>query len=356
MTTPVLFVDRDGTLIEEPADFQVDRVDKVRLVRDVVPSLLQLRDAGYRFVMVTNQDGLGTDAFPQDAFAAAHAHTLALFTSQGIDFDEVLICPHLPTAGCDCRKPATGLVAPYLARNSIDVRRSAVVGDRDTDLQLAEQLGLRGFRLGSGASAYRWPDISDILSRIDRQATVRRQTGETDIHVQLSLDSTAPVRIQTGIGFLDHMLDQVARHGQYALDVHCQGDLHIDDHHSVEDIALALGQAFRDALGDKRGIERYGAVLPMDEARAEVLIDLSGRGISQFEAEFPRERVGELSMEMVRHFFHSLATSLGAAIHVRVDGDNAHHMVEGCFKALGRALRQATRRQGAELPSTKGVL
>ncbi|MEO1037327.1 MAG: bifunctional histidinol-phosphatase/imidazoleglycerol-phosphate dehydratase HisB [Pseudomonadota bacterium] len=352
----VLFVDRDGTLIEEPSDYQVDRVDKVALVRDVIPSMLRLRDAGYRFVMVSNQDGLGTASFPQADFDAAHEHTLQLFASQGIEFDEILICPHLPDANCDCRKPATGLVAPYLAKTSIDPRRSAVVGDRATDMQLADRLSLRGFRLGDDAGQHTWRSIADELSLAPRRAAVQRRTKETDIAVAVSLDTTTPVTIDTGIGFFDHMLEQIARHGGYSLEVRCSGDLHIDEHHSVEDVALALGEALRQALGDKRGIDRYGFTLPMDEARAEVLIDLSGRPISRFDGRFDRDTVGGLSIEMVRHFFHSLAMSLGAAIHVRVEGDNAHHMVEGCFKALGRALAQATRRRGDAIPSSKGVL
>ena len=356
MTARVLFVDRDGTLIEEPDDLQVDRVDKVRLIPDVIVSLLRLRDGGYRFVMVTNQDGLGTGSFPQADFEAAHAHTLALFESQGIHFDEVLICPHLPDSGCDCRKPATGLVAPYLARQPIDASASAVVGDRATDVTLAERLGLRGFRLGHGPDTWQWPAIADELTLAPRRATVTRTTKETDISVGLSLDTTTPVRIDTGIGFFDHMLEQIARHGGYSIEIRCAGDLEIDEHHSVEDVALALGEAFRRALGEKRGIARYGFTVPMDEARAEVLIDLSGRPISHFAGAFERDAVGGLSIEMVRHFFHSLAMSLGAAIHVRVDGDNAHHMVEGCFKALGRALAQATRRDGAAIPSSKGSL
>ncbi|MEM1263620.1 MAG: bifunctional histidinol-phosphatase/imidazoleglycerol-phosphate dehydratase HisB [Pseudomonadota bacterium] len=356
MTAAVLFVDRDGTLIEEPPDEQVDRIDKIRFMPGVVPALLRLQTAGYQLVMVSNQDGLGTASFPQEDFDAPQQFMLAVFESQGIYFDDILICPHLPEEGCDCRKPATGLLAPFLARTAIDVNRSAVIGDRDTDLALAKNVGLRGIRIGTGADALDWPAIADELCLQPRRARVRRRTNETDISVDVSLDTTAPVSIATGIGFFDHMLEQIARHGGYALSIRCQGDLHIDDHHSVEDVALALGEALRSALGDKRGIARYGFTVPMDEARAEVLIDLSGRPVSRFSGEFGRDQVGGLSIEMVRHFFTSLAVSLGAAIHVTVTGDNAHHMVEGCFKALGRALAQATRRDGEAIPSSKGSL
>ena len=350
----VLFIDRDGTLIAEPPDEQVDRLDKVQLVTDVIPALLRLRDAGFRFVMVTNQDGLGTASFPQADFDAPHAHMLTLFESQGILFDEVLVCPHMPDDGCDCRKPSPGLVAPYLARHAIDIDRSAVIGDRETDMELAERLGMAGFLLGP--TDWSWPRIADELTLAPRRATVVRRTRETDIQVALSLDTSSPIEIATGIGFFDHMLEQIARHGDYELAIRCTGDLHIDDHHTVEDVALALGEAFKRALGDKRGIGRYGFTLPMDESRAEVLIDLSGRPVCRFDGDFGRERVGGLAIEMIRHFFQSFAVSLGAAVHVRVDGDNAHHMIEGCFKALGRSLAAATRRDGTRIPSSKGTL
>ncbi|MEM8982297.1 MAG: bifunctional histidinol-phosphatase/imidazoleglycerol-phosphate dehydratase HisB [Pseudomonadota bacterium] len=356
MTAAVLFIDRDGTLIEEPADEQVDRIDKVRLVPGVITALLRLQSAGFRLVIVSNQDGLGTASFPQDDFDAPHQFMLALFESQGIRFDDVLICPHLPDDGCDCRKPAAGLLAPYLARTALNVERCAVIGDRDTDLMLAEKLGLRGIRIGTEQGAMDWDAIADELCLQPRRASIQRRTNETDIRIDLSLDTTSPVRIDTGIGFFDHMLEQIARHGGYSLEVTCSGDLHIDDHHSVEDVALALGEAIRTALGDKRGIARYGFTVPMDEARAEVLIDLSGRPVSRFNGEFPRDEVGGLTIEMVRHFFESLAVSVGAAIHVTVNGDNTHHMVEACFKALGRALAQATRRDGDAIPSSKGTL
>lgn len=349
----VLFIDRDGTLIVEPPDFQVDELAKVGLVSGVIPALLELKDAGYRFVMVTNQDGLGTDSFPQQDFDTCHAHVLALFATQGIEFDEVFICPHLPDDRCDCRKPRTGLLTRYLAANDIDLPRSAVIGDRSTDLELAERIGIAGLKIGSGCG---WPEIVERLCHSDRRATVVRETKETRIELNVNLDSNFDSDVATGIGFFDHMLEQIAKHGGFQMKLRCDGDLHIDEHHTVEDIAICLGSALRDALGDKRGIGRYGFVLPMDESLAQVAIDLSGRGAFVFTGVFPRDTVGELSTEMVRHFFRSLAESLGAAIHIDVAGENTHHMVEACFKAVGRALRQAMRIEDDQLPSTKGVL
>jgi imidazoleglycerol-phosphate dehydratase/histidinol-phosphatase len=353
----ILFIDRDGCLIEEPPDEQVDSLAKLRLMPGVVSALLVLREAGYRFVMISNQDGLGTESFPEPQFREPHEFMLQLFASQGIEFDAVFICPHTREAGCACRKPGTALLEPFLADRVIDRERSAVIGDRDTDLQLAANLGMRGLRVRiDGTPGETWPAIAVRLVGGERTATVLRTTRETDIRVELNLDREAPISIATGIAFYDHMLEQVARHGGFALQLSCKGDLEVDEHHTVEDCALALGQALREALGDKRGIGRYGFLLPMDEASAEVAIDLSGRPFAVFEGRFGREAVGGLPTELVPHVFRSLADSLGAAIHVRVRGENTHHMVEACFKGVGRALRMALRREGRELPSSKGVL
>ena len=349
----VLFIDRDGTLVEEPADQQVDALEKVRLVPGVMPALAALKAAGYRFVMVSNQDGLGTDSFPEAMFEPVQAHILALFESQGLGFDEVFICPHFDRDGCDCRKPRTGLLTRYLAATDIDLGKSAVIGDRDTDLELAQRIGIAGYKLADGLA---WPDVVDALCHGERVAEVTRNTNETRIRVAINLDSSAEPEVSTGLGFFDHMLEQVAKHGGFRLQLDCEGDLHIDEHHTVEDTAICLGTALREALGDKRGIGRYGFVVPMDESEARVSIDLSGRGALVFDGDFPRDAVGGLSIEMVRHFFLSLADSLGAALHIEVRGANTHHMVEACFKGTGRALRQAIRRDGDDLPSTKGVL
>lgn len=357
MPEKILFIDRDGTLIEEPEDIQVDAIEKIRLVPDVIPSLLELARHGYRFVMVSNQDGLGTPSFPQADFDTCQQHTLNLFATQGIHFDEIFICPHLADENCACRKPRTGLLTRYLAATDINLALSAVIGDRSTDMELAERIGVQGLLVNADdAGAVAWPDIVELLCYSDRVATVRRCTNETSISVSVNLDSAKNTRIYTGIGFYDHMLEQIARHGGFGLVLECDGDLNVDEHHSVEDTAICLGSALRSALDNKIGIGRYGFLLPMDESEAKVVLDLSGRASFKFSADFPRDKVGALSTEMVEHFFRSLAESLGAALHIEVDGENAHHMVEACFKSVGRVLRQAIARTGTELPSTKGTL
>jgi imidazoleglycerol-phosphate dehydratase/histidinol-phosphatase len=353
---PVLFVDRDGTLIEEPADNQVDRLDKVRLLPGVFAALSEFRRAGYRLVMVSNQDGLGTERYLQQHFDQVQAFVLRLFASQGIEFDQVFICPHFEHEQCACRKPRTGLVTEFM-RRPIDLERSAMIGDRDTDIEFARDLGIRGLRVSFDADAgaqNSWPGISREL--LARRAQLRRKTRETDIELRVELDSGADCQIQTGIGFFDHMIEQLAKHGGFALQLSCRGDLHIDEHHTVEDCALAIGEALRAALGDKAGIGRYGFLLAMDESEAQVAIDLSGRPYFVFEGQFGREQVGALPSELVPHFFRSLAQSLGAALHLSVRGENTHHMIEACFKGVGRALRPALRRDGYELPTTKGLL
>ncbi|MEL6869477.1 MAG: bifunctional histidinol-phosphatase/imidazoleglycerol-phosphate dehydratase HisB [Pseudomonadota bacterium] len=349
----VLFIDRDGTLIREPDDEQVDAIDKLALVDGVIPALLALRDAGFELVLISNQDGLGTESFPQHTFDPPHAFMKQLFSSQGIHFAEEFICPHLAADQCGCRKPRTGLLTRYLAANTLDLARSAVIGDRSSDMALADNLGVAGFLLDAGTD---WAQITHALINQPRTATVSRNTNETRIDVHIDLDAEAPQTIKTGIGFFDHMLEQIAKHAGIALTLSCTADLHVDDHHCIEDVALALGEAIRIALGDKRGIGRYGFTVPMDETLASVAIDISGRPAAVLDAAFEREFVGSLATEMVPHFFQSLAQSLGAAIHISVTGDNDHHKVEACFKGVGRALRPALQRSGNDLPSTKGVL
>jgi imidazoleglycerol-phosphate dehydratase/histidinol-phosphatase len=351
----VVFVDRDGTLIEEPTDEQVDTLEKLRFMPGVFAALTELQRGGFRLVMVTNQDGLGTASYPRAAYDTVQQFMMDAFASQGVRFDAVFVCPHRPADACACRKPAHGLVAAYLKEHAIDMAASAMIGDRDTDLQFAHNIGVRGCKvLRYGAPTEKWPAIVQDLCA--RRARVERSTQETRIEADLNLDAGTPLRVVTGIGFFDHMLEQLAKHGGFSLQLQCRGDLHIDEHHTVEDCALALGAALRQALGSKHGIARYGFVVPMDEARAQVAVDLGGRAYSEFVARFDREQVGGLPTELVPHFFRSLAESLGAAIHVSVTGENSHHMIEACFKAVGRALRQALRREGDELPSTKGVL
>jgi imidazoleglycerol-phosphate dehydratase/histidinol-phosphatase len=354
---PTLFIDRDGTLVEEPADEQVDSLGKIRFMPGVFAALASLRQAGFRLVMVSNQDGLGTAAFPRADFERCQDFILRSFASQGISFEAVCICPHQASVGCDCRKPQAGLLREWLTRNAYDHSRSAVIGDRDSDLQFAANLGVRGCRVRAGADAgtgETWPEV--VRTLLARRAQVERRTRETAISVEVELDGQPDTHISTGIGFFDHMLEQLARHGGFGLRLQCKGDLHIDEHHTVEDCALALGEALRRALGDKAGIGRYGFLLAMDEAEAQVAIDLSGRPYFAFTGAFGRTQVGALPTELVPHFFRSLADALGCALHLAVRGGNTHHQIEACFKGVGRALRPALRRDGAELPSTKGVL
>ena len=350
-----LFVDRDGTLVEEPPDEQVDSLEKIRFLPGVFAALNELQAAGFRLAMVTNQDGLGTESFPTQDFELPQRFILDAFASQGIVFDAIFVCPHKKIDGCDCRKPSTRLVDTWVREQQVDLAKSAMIGDRQTDLDFAANLGVKGLKvLASGEAEFSWPAIVKELTA--RRATVHRKTRETNIIVKVDLDAEGPISAKTCIGFFDHMLEQLGKHGGFSLQLECLGDLHIDEHHTIEDCAIALGEALKSALGDKRGLHRYGFLLPMDEARAQVAIDLSGRAYSVFEGRFGREQVGTMPTELVPHFFRSLADSVGAAIHVSVVGDNTHHMIEACFKGVGRALREALRRDGDDLPSTKGTL
>jgi imidazoleglycerol-phosphate dehydratase/histidinol-phosphatase len=372
----LLFVALGGGIIERGPRGRVDRVADLRLVPGVLPALLRLVRAGYEIVVLD-------DASP----AAADSQTTqdvdrfleALLASQGVPLAGMRRCVHREPGRCDCRKPGLGLVHEFVGGNVMDRDVSAVVGADAADLELAANMGVHGFSLaeeaagiqapaGEGAeggaracvgarrAACRWADVAHALLDRPRTARVSRRTRETDIEIEVDLDREAEPRAATGIGFFDHMLEQLGKHAGIALAVTCRGDLEIDEHHTVEDVALALGQALRQALGDKRGIGRYGFLLPMDEAEAEIALDLGGRPYLVFEGAFGRERVGELPTELVPHFFRSIAETLGAAVHVKVRGDNAHHMVEAAFKGFARALRQACARSGETLPSTKGVL
>lgn len=349
----ILFVDRDGTLIEEPADQQIDAYEKLRLVPGAIRALRRCIDAGYELVMVSNQDGLGSASFPESDFVGPQQLLIDILAGEGIPFREVLIDPSLPSDNAPTRKPGVGLVRHYLGAGALDRERSAVIGDRETDLEFARNIGIRGIRIGADNN---WSQIAHSLLDAPRRAHVDRTTRETRISVDVDLDDAVRPRVETGIGFLDHMIEQLGVHGDFSLTLRCHGDLHIDEHHTVEDCALALGQALRDALGERRGIGRYGFLLPMDESLAQVALDLSGRPYFVFEGTFPRDQVGALPSELVPHFFRSLCDTLGANLHIGVRGDNTHHMIEACFKAVGRALRQAIRREGDAIPSSKGTL
>ena len=350
-----LFIDRDGTLIEEPADEQVDSLEKLQFMPGVFTALNQLQNAGYTLVLISNQDGLGTSSFSEESFNIPQKMMLQIFKSQGIQFEAILICPHWGSDKCDCRKPKLGLVMDYLKNQTINIKNSFVIGDRESDCQLAHNMGIQSIQIGT-APTFNWIDIANTILNRPRTARIQRKTNETNITVDINLDKQNDINIETGIGFFDHMLEQLFKHSGFSGQIQCHGDLIIDDHHTVEDIAIALGEGFKEALGNKRGIERYGFLLPMDEAQAQIAIDLSGRAYCRFEGSFQRDSINGLSTEMIPHFFYSFAQGLQGTLQISVTGSNSHHQAEACFKGLGRVLRQAIKREGNELPSTKGVL
>jgi len=376
----VLFLDRDGTLVREPEDYQVDRLDKVEFYPEVFRYLSRIaRELDYTLVMVTNQDGLGTESFPEQDFRTVQAFILKAFANEGVHFDEILIDRSFPHDNAPTRKPRTGMLTHYL-NGEYDLAGSYVIGDRLTDMELARNLGSRGIwlnadpQLGAEESSdhsgwidntvalatQRWADIYQFLRQpANRSTQLHRRTKETDIRVELELDGRGRSKHQTGIGFFDHMLDQLAKHSGCNLQVRVRGDLQIDEHHTIEDTAIVLGEAFRQALGDKRGIERYGFyLLPMDESLARVAIDFGGRPWLVWRADFRREKVGGMPTEMFHHFFKSFSDHAGCNLNIDVSGQNEHHMIEAIFKAFARALKMAVRREAGsrELPSTKGSL
>lgn len=379
----VLFIDRDGTLIVEPQPSQqVDSLEKLDYLPGVLSSLRKIaEETDYELVMVTNQDGLGTDAFPESTFWPAHTKMMQTFTGEKIHFAAVHIDRHFPHDNAPTRKPGTGMLTPYLT-GDYDLANSYVIGDRLTDVQLAVNLGAKAIFLSLpdletpglhetpagltpdmqavlALTTDNWGAIYEFLKLPARAVTVERNTKETQIRIDLNLDGKGRSDMQTGIGFFDHMLDQLAKHSGADLTIQVRGDLHIDEHHTIEDTALALGEAYRRALGDKRGISRYGFLLPMDEALAQVAIDFSGRPWLVWQAEFRREKIGDMPTEMFFHFFKSFADTALCNLNIKVEGDNEHHKIEAVFKAFAKAIKMAVRRDIRELdnlPSTKGVL
>lgn len=375
----VLFIDRDGTLIREvPPDYQVDSLDKVEFYPKVFVNMARIAaELDYELVMITNQDGLGTPAFPEDTFWPAQRLVIKAFENEGVKFDEVFIDRTFPADNAPTRKPGTGMLTKYLT-GDYDLANSFVIGDRITDVQLAKNLGAKAIWLNEGSGlgsaeiqddvaalqpvialeSTDWNRIYEFLKLGLRTVTHVRKTNETDISISLNLDGTGKARISTGLGFFDHMLDQIARHGAMDLDITAKGDLHIDEHHTIEDTGIALGEAIAKGLGDKRGIERYGFCLPMDDCLAQVGIDFGGRNWLVWEAEFKREKIGEMPTEMFYHFFKSFSDGAKANLNIKAEGENEHHKIEAIFKAFAKAIKMAVKRNpyNMQLPSTKGVL
>ena len=351
----IIFIDRDGTILREPADEQIDSFEKFQFVPGVISALRFLRQhTDYLFVMVSNQDGLGTSSYPEADFWPTHNLMLEILHSEGVEFDAQHIDRSFPEDNHPTRKPGTAMLQPYLD-GSFDIAGSYVIGDRESDAQLARNLGCRSLILSERMD---WTKICEIVYAGERTAEVKRTTKETDILVSVNLDGNGKADIQTGLGFFDHMLEQIAKHGNIDLTVHCKGDLYVDEHHTIEDTGLALGECLLKALGDKRGIERYGYCLPMDDCLCQVALDFGGRPWLVWNAEFHREKIGEMPTEMFFHFFKSLSDAARMNLNIKAEGENEHHKIEGIFKALARALKMAVRRdvEHMQLPSSKGVL
>jgi imidazoleglycerol-phosphate dehydratase/histidinol-phosphatase len=362
----IVFIDRDGTIIREPVDFQIDTLEKLEFLPGIISGLRLLVDCGYALVMVTNQDGLGTKGYPKSAYDLVQKKIFTTLRGEGIEFEKIFVCPHRPSDNCACRKPKTGLVDGYLKKTSFDKEKSFMVGDRLTDIEFGKNIGVRGVLIGKAkksdgaefatTSAY---EACAYIARQLRAATIERETKETSIAVSVAIDGTGEHKISTGLGFFDHMLDQLSKHSRIDIDLTVKGDLHIDEHHTVEDAGIALGTALRMALGDKRGTDRFAFAAPLDESLAQVSLDLSGRRHLSFDCKFSRERVGELPTELVEDFFQAFADGLQATIHISCKGRNDHHKIEAIFKSVALALREAARidpKMRAKIPSTKGVL
>ena len=351
----ILFIDRDGTILREPEDEQIDSFQKFQFVPGAISALRFLRQhTDYLFVMVSNQDGLGTPSYPETDFWPTHNLMLEILHGEGVEFDAQHIDRSFPEDNRPTRKPGTAMLAPYMD-GDFDLANSYVIGDRDTDAQLARNLGCKSLILSPTVD---WNKIREVVYAGERTAEVRRTTKETDISVRVNLDGNGQSDIRTGLGFFDHMLEQIAKHGNIDLSIQCQGDLHVDEHHTIEDTALCLGECLAKALGNKRGIERYGYCLPMDDCLCQVSLDFGGRPWLVWNAQFHRERIGEMPTEMFLHFFKSLSDAARMNLNIKAEGENEHHKIEGIFKALARALKMAVRRdvEHMQLPSSKGTL
>ncbi|QJC36424.1 bifunctional histidinol-phosphatase/imidazoleglycerol-phosphate dehydratase HisB [Enterobacteriaceae endosymbiont of Donacia simplex] len=354
MLKKILFIDRDGTLISEPKNnHQVDNINKLFFEKYVIIALSELKKFSYLFVIITNQDGLGSTDFPYESFNIPHNFMINVFKSQNIKFENIFICPHHSYDNCICRKPNITLLSSYI-NNNLDKKNSYVIGDRLTDIKLAKNIGINGILYNK--KTYNWLNILTDLTPIKRYAIIKRKTKETSIHIELFLNKEGKSNISTGINFLNHMLEQIAVHGGFILNIYSKGDLYIDDHHTIEDIAILLGQAFTKAIGDKKGINRFGFLLPMDDSLAQCSLDLSGRPYLQYYVKFKYKKVGDLSTEMVKHFFYSLSYSMACNIYLKVTGENDHHKIESLFKAFGCSLKQAIKIVNNTIPSSKGVL
>jgi imidazoleglycerol-phosphate dehydratase/histidinol-phosphatase len=371
----VLFIDRDGTLVvEPPVDYQLDSLEKLEFVPGVFRGLYNItKYLDFELVIVTNQDGLGTDLFPEDTFWPAHNKMLKAFENEGIIFNEIHIDPSLPEENKPTRKPGTAMLKQYM-EGEYDLKNSYVIGDRLTDIELAGNLGTKAIYFDSGESSKdtvtkelmplcslissNWDEIFTFLAKDERTGKVSRKTSETDIEIELNLDGNGKCEISTGLGFFDHMLEQIGRHSGCDLKIKVKGDLHVDEHHTIEDTGIALGEAIKMALGDKRGLERYGFCLPMDDCLAQVALDFGGRAWLVWDADFTREYVGDMPAEMFHHFFKSLSDAALCNLNIKAEGKNEHHKIEGIFKAFARALKMAIRKDIFQdsLPSTKGVL
>lgn len=364
----VLFIDRDGTLIREPDDFQVDSMEKLRFMPGMITALSSLaRETDFLFVMVSNQDGLGSPEFPETAFNGPQNLLLETLAGEGVRFADIFIDRSKPEDNSPMRKPGTAMLQKYLA-GGYDLANSYVIGDRPSDVGLARNLGCGAIYLENidfplsedlltgTFVASDWQAIYEYLRQPPRRAEVRRKTSETDVWVSIGLDGKGSSEIETGLRFLDHMLEQISRHAGIDLEIKARGDLDIDEHHTIEDTAISLGEAFNRALGDKRGIERYGFCLPMDDCLAQVAIDFGGRSWLVWDAEFRRERIGDVPTEMFSHFFKSFADSARCNLNIKAEGNNEHHKIEAIFKAFAKSLKMAIRREGELLPSTKGVI